>query len=386
MYLYVFVIVFLAVYGGISYYIGLRTAQWLAVVLPRPVPAGPYWGAVAFLALAFPAARMAGAWLPVWATEGLARIGAWWMAALVYVMPALLLTDLARLLIRGVRLVAPGLVPDLNLVGGTGAALLLAFAAVILYGSWAARTPVLTRYELTIPKPAGAYQELNVVLVSDTHLGTIIGRGRLQGLVDRVNQLEPDLVLLAGDTIDDDFRPFVARDMAAVLRQIQAPLGVYGVLGNHDDGAEDLPAFREALAQAGVRLLVDEWVAVGDAFYLAGRNDRSRNPAPLEQVLQGVDRSRPVLLMDHQPDRLDEAVAAGVDLQVSGHTHRGQVWPGRLLTDRIFEVDWGYLQKGGTHFVVSQGWGTWGPPIRVGTRSEIVQIHIRFDAEDGGHL
>ncbi|WP_374711629.1 metallophosphoesterase [Symbiobacterium terraclitae] len=378
MYLYMFVVLFLALYGGIGWYIGLRTAQWLAAVLPRPVPTGLYWAAVAFLALAFPVSRMAGAWLPLRATELLARIGAWWMTALVYVMPALLLIDLVRILIRGVRLAAPGLVPDLNLVRGTGAAVLLAYAAVLLYGSWAARTPVVTRYELTIPKPAGPYRELNVVLVSDTHLGTIIGKGRLQGLVDRVNGLQPDLVLLAGDIIDDDFRPFVARDMAAVLRQIQAPLGVYGVLGNHDDGAENLPAYRAALAQAGVRMLVDEWVEVDGAFYLVGRNDRSRGPAPLEQVLQGVDPSRPILLMDHQPDRLDEAVAAGVDLQVSGHTHRGQVWPGRLLTDRIFEVDWGYLQKGGTQFVVSQGWGTWGPPIRVGTRSEIVQIHIRF--------
>jgi len=380
MYMYLFIILLLAVYGGISCYIGLRTAQWLAVVLPRPVPAGPYWAAVAFLALAFLAARITASWLPLWATELLARIGAWWMAALVYVLPTLLLVDLVRLLFRGVRLVAPGLLPGLNLVRVTGAAILLAFAAVLVCGSWAARVPVLTRYELTIPKPAVAYRELNVVLVSDTHLGTIIGKSRLQGLVDRVNQLEPDLVLLAGDIIDDDFRPFVARDMAAVLRQIRAPLGVYGVLGNHDNGAEDLPTFREALAQAGIRLLVDEWVEVDGAFYLVGRNDRSRDPAPLAQVLQGVDNSRPILTMDHQPDRLGEAVAAGVDLQVSGHTHQGQIWPGRLLTDRIFEVDWGYLQKGGTQFVVSQGWGTWGPPIRVGTRSEIVQIHIQFGA------
>jgi len=194
-----------------------------------------------------------------------------------------------------------------------------------------------------------------------------------------INRLQADMVLLAGDIIDDDFRPFRERGMAGVLRGLHAPLGVYGVLGNHDDGADDLPAFRAAMAEAGVQLLVDEWTLVDGAFYVVGRNDRSRGPAPLEEVLQGVDRSKPILLIDHQPDRLDQAVAAGVDLQVSGHTHRGQVWPGRLLTARIFEVDWGYLAKGGTQFVVSQGWGTWGPPIRVGTRSEIVQIHIRFE-------
>jgi len=378
MYLYLFVALFFALYGGIGFYIGLRGAQWLAAVLPRPVPPGPYWAAVALFALAFPLARLAGGHLPLWAAEGLARIGAWWLTAIVYLFPALLVADLARLVYRGMRLLAPGALPDLHFGKAAGGVLLAAYAIVLLYGTWAARTPVVTRYEVTIPKAAGPYRELNVVLVSDTHLGLIIGRSRLERLVADVNRLGPDLVLLAGDIIDDDFRPFRARGMAGVLRGLNAPLGVYSVLGNHDAGARDLPTFRAAMAEAGVRLLVDEWVLVDGAFYVVGRNDRSRRPAPLESVLEGVDRSKPILLLDHQPDRLDDAVAAGVDLQVSGHTHRGQVWPGRLLTGRIFAVDWGYLRKGGTQFIVSQGWGTWGPPIRVGSRSEIVQIRIRF--------
>ncbi|WP_043713190.1 metallophosphoesterase [Symbiobacterium thermophilum] len=378
MYLYLFIALFLALYGGIGFYIGLRGAEWLAAVLPRPVPPAPYWAAVLLLATAFPLARVGGAWLPLWVSEALARIGAWWMTALVYLFPALLLVDVARLMYRGARLLAPGVFPPLNLVKVTGAVLLAAYAAVVIYGAWAARSPVVTRYEVTIPKHAGKYRELNVVLVSDTHLGLIIGRGRLERLVADVNRLGPDLVLLAGDIIDDDFRPFQARQMAGVLRGLDAPLGVYSVLGNHDAGSDDLPMFRAAMAEAGIRLLVDEWVAVDDAFYVVGRNDRSHQRASLQDVLHGVDPSRPVLVMDHQPDRLEEAVAAGVDLQVSGHTHRGQVWPGRLITDRIFEVDWGYLRKGNTQFIVSQGWGTWGPPIRVGSRSEIVQITIRF--------
>ncbi|MEW8979440.1 MAG: metallophosphoesterase [Symbiobacterium sp.] len=378
MYLYLLVLLFLAFYGGINYYIGLRTAQWLAVALPRPPHPALFWGLVTVLALAFPLSRVAAGWLPLWAAELLARVGGYWMAAYVYIFPALLLIDLARLLVRGLAMAAPGLLPQLSLVRGTGAVLALAFAFVLVYGSWAARATMVTRHEVVIPKAAGPYQELNVVLVSDTHLGTIIGPRRLQALVEQVNRLRPDLVLFAGDVVDDSFRPFQARNMAAALREIRAPLGVYSVLGNHDDGAEDLPAFRAAMAEAGIQLLVDEWVQVEDAFYVVGRNDRSRSSAPLAQVLQGVDPAKPILLMDHQPDRLDEAVAAGVDLQVSGHTHRGQVWPGRLITRRVFEVDWGYLRKGGTQFVVTQGWGTWGPPIRVGTRSEIVVIHIRF--------
>jgi predicted MPP superfamily phosphohydrolase len=99
---------------------------------------------------------------------------------------------------------------------------------------------------------------------------------------------------------------------------------------------------------------------------------------PLPEVLAGIDATRPVIVMDHQPNRLDDAVAAGVDLQVSGHTHRGQVFPGNVITRRIFELDWGYLHKEATHYVVSVGYGTWGPPIRIGNRPEVVSIHVRF--------
>lgn len=365
----------LLIFGGLNYYVGLRAWQWFMLIAPGVIPQVGYWLAFGVLALAFFLARLTAGLVPVWVSEVLATVGGYWLALIGYAFPLLLLVDVLRLLNRWFDWA-----PDSSLVKVAGTAVCVLLVGLLAYGSWRARTPVVTDYEVAIAKPVGSHQELEVVLISDTHLGPIIGKGRVRQLVEMVNALEPDLVLIAGDIIDDDFRPFVVRNMAEELAKLQAPLGVYGILGNHDDGAEDLPTFRAELARAGIQLLVDEWVKVDDSFYVVGRNDSSRQrrsgAKPLAEVMEGVDRSLPILLMDHQPDRLDDAVEAGVDLQVSGHTHRGQLWPGSLITERIFEVDWGYLKKGDTQFVVSLGWGTWGPPMRIGNRPEVVRIQL----------
>lgn len=374
----------LVVFGGINYYIGRRGWQWLGSMAPGRISRWGYWLAFWLLALSFILVRATSAWVPLLMTEVVAWISSYWLGVFVYVLPLLVIIDLFRLFNRWFRLVPARLIPDVNLVKVTGSAICLLFAGLMIYGTWAARSPVVREYDLTIPKSAGTHKELNVVLVSDTHLGATLGNSRIREMVSMVNRLEPDLVLVAGDIIDDDFRPFVAHDMASELRQMKSKLGTYGILGNHDSGAEDIKTFRAEMERAGIHLLVDETVKVDDSFYVAGRNDRSKRSVAgdqaksLGQMLAGVDHALPILLMDHQPNRLADAEAAGVDLQVSGHTHRGQMWPGSLITGRVFEVDWGYLKKEATQFVVSLGFGTWGPPVRIGNRPEVVRIHLTF--------
>lgn len=376
-----FLSLFLALYAGVNYYVGRRTWQWLQSTAVRPRLRWLYWSLFWLLALAYFLARFVSTWLPMVVTELLMYIGGYWMAILVYAVPLLLLIDLVRLVSR--RMIPRQLVLDVNLLKYTGAAVSMLIVGLLLYGTWRARTPVVTEYDLSIPKSAGTHKALDVVLVSDTHLGYMLGKGRIQAMVGLVNSLDPDLILVAGDMIDDDFRPFVTDGMAAELSQLRSRLGTYGVLGNHDDGSEDLPAFRAEMERAGIHLLVDQWVKVDDSLIIAGRNDTSQarssgGAVPLPEVLQGADSSLPLLLMDHQPNRLEESVAAGVDLQVSGHTHRGQLFPFNLITERVFAVDWGYLQKETTHVVVSSGFGTWGPPVRIGNRPEVVKIHLTF--------
>jgi hypothetical protein len=132
-------------------------------------------------------------------------------------------------------------------------------------------------------------------------------------------------------------------------------------------------------------MLRDRTVKIDDSFYIVGREDWSKrqfsgiNRKPLWEIMAGMDSGLPVILMDHQPFELHQAVKAGADLQVSGHTHQGQLWPFHYIIRAIYEIGWGYRKIGGTHFYVSNGFGTWGPPVRIGNRPEIFQIRLRFN-------
>jgi len=194
-----------------------------------------------------------------------------------------------------------------------------------------------------------------------------------------VNALKPDIILLPGDLFDDDIRPFLDQQIDQSLSKLQAPYGVHATLGNHDRHDGSLQQLIDTLTGSGIRVLYDEALTVDDRFTLVGRRDYSDSGRlPLEDVMRRADGQKPVILLDHQPYELDVAERAGVDLVLSGHTHRGQVFPGSIITSLIYENDWGLLRRGEFHSIVTQGYGFWGPPIRLGTRSEIVLIEAEF--------
>ncbi|MCU0607589.1 MAG: metallophosphoesterase, partial [Candidatus Edwardsbacteria bacterium] len=255
----------------------------------------------------------------------------------------------------------------------------------VIAGHVNALSPRVARLELGIDKTAGARRELRIALVSDIHLGTVIGNGRLRRLVAMVNAERPDVVLLAGDIVDEDIGRVVRDNLGETLRTFEAPLGVYGITGNHEYIGGRVGSTVQYLEQHGVTMLLDRVVLVDSSFSLAGRVDRSGQRIagtprlPLSDLLKNSDRAKPLILLDHQPFELEAAAAQGVDLQLSGHTHHGQLWPFNLITNRVYEQSWGYLKKGDTHFYVSSGYGTWGPPVRTGNRPEIAVITLRFD-------
>ena len=170
--------------------------------------------------------------------------------------------------------------------------------------------------------------------------------------------------------------------MGACLEKINAPLGVYAITGNHEyfSGVAAAVSYME---EGNITVLQDAAVKVADAFYLVGRKDRMAERLgggrkEVSEILQDVDKSFPLILMDHQPYFLEVAEQNGIDLQLSGHTHHGQLFPFNFITRAIYELSWGYLQKGNTHYYVSCGVGTWGPPIRTNSHPEIVELNIRF--------
>lgn len=259
-----------------------------------------------------------------------------------------------------------------------GGAIVSFFIVIFLAGSYFSWNPVVRTYEVTINK-AAKHDELTALLVSDLHLGKMVGTNHLERLVSITEEVEPDIILIAGDIIDDYIQPYLDENMGEVMKKIQAPLGVYGVSGNHDYYGNDLLAMNTEMEKAGITMLKDEAIEIAEGFYVVGRNDLTdKNRKSMDEIMRPINKSKPILMLDHQPDQLDEAEANGVDVLLSGHTHGGQVVPANLVTGLIYENDWGYLKKGDLHSIVSSGFGLWGPPFRIGTQSEVVELKIKF--------
>ncbi|MEW8987056.1 MAG: metallophosphoesterase, partial [Bacillus sp. (in: firmicutes)] len=209
-------------------------------------------------------------------------------------------------------------------------------------------------------------------------LGQLVGKSHLERFVKLVGEEKPDIVLLPGDIINDNIEPYLNQNMGEVLGKIDAPLGVYAVLGNHDYYGDDKDEILAEMDKLGIVVLMDEYINIQD-FYVVGRKEHTDNSRiKLNAYLNNLDKNKPIIMMDHQPKDLKEAKDFGADLLLSGHTHRGQIWPASLLTNFIYENDYGYLKKGELHSIVSSGFGLWGPPIRIGTKAEVMVIQVEF--------
>ena len=370
------------IYGGLNYYIGLRGWQALFSYIPF-IPPKLYWSAFGVVSLSYIVSRLMQKILSKGLYEGLNLLGAYWLAFMFYFLLVITALDLLRLLNRLLRLVPMNISHSLN--PALGFLVFILVVGIVSYGAWNARHPRVNHYEVSIAKQAGSLKQLHVVMVSDIHLGTIIHNDYLTKMVDRVNQLKPDLVLLAGDVFDENVEAVNKQEMTASFSKLKAQYGTFAVLGNHEYIGGNAEEAIKYLNAAGVRVLRDSSQEIAGSFYLIGRDDRSSERVnrvkrkSLTILMQGIDHSLPIILMDHQPSQLDEPTEQGVDLQLSGHTHAGQLFPIRLITRRIFEDDWGYLRKGNFQLIVSSGYGTWGPPIRVGNTPEIVDITITFN-------
>ena len=235
---------------------------------------------------------------------------------------------------------------------------------------------------MTVSKEANGLKKLRVVVASDLHLGSIVGRRHLEQLVRQANALKPDLMLLPGDVLDDAVEPFIRHDYGRVLGGIRAVYGTYATLGNHEYYGGGIEAYVTSMRDHGIPVLLDEIVQIADCVYLIGRKDKTdRSRASVAELTTGLSADKTIILMDHQPSAILEIADAGVDVSLHGHTHRGQMAPNHWITRRLFELDWGYKQFGELHAFVSSGFGTWGPPIRLGSRSEILCITVRFDPQ-----
>jgi predicted MPP superfamily phosphohydrolase len=380
---YVIAIVALALLVALIANSGRVGYRWFRVLLPSAWP-GLYILVSTALAVAIVglsvACRISGVNLP----SPLITADYVALAAFLFYVVLANLTVLILWLGRLIHLIPRPQPPAVTFVAAaTVFALILALTS---YGTVHAHTITDRSYNLTVTGPASGLDDLDIALISDTHLGYILSADFFRRVVERVNDLRPDVVLMAGDIFDGDYDaladPDAVRDL---LGNISAPAGLYACLGNHDSGpgAERMV---ELLESAGVHVLRDEAIVVQNRFVVAGRRDSSpigrTDDIPRQPLPAWTDEARdlPVIVLDHQPSNIGE-YGDPVDLIVSGHTHDGQIFPGNLIVHALFDAAYGYYRASPTspQVITTSGVGTWGPPLRIASNSEVVHIHLDIE-------
>ena len=340
---------------------------------------------------------VAGAFLPFRGVRHvLQRFGNIWLGIYLAYGTVLSVFLLASVTVRAVRRTRPergvrGVFP--------GAALAVALILCV-YGMSHAQHPKTVSYDLAISKKTGQSEPYTVVLAADLHLGVNSRTTLMKKMVDLINNEQPDLVVIAGDIFNSSYEAVrQPEEYARILREIRSKDGIYAVYGNHDVEETLLGGFAASpLSQAfrsremedffekcGFVTLQDEIVSLPGGIQLAGRidgekaGDGTRNRMSAEELLLGADQEKPVLVAEHEPVEYQELSQAGADLVLSGHTHAGQIFPGNLIVPFLNENAWGYVRKHDVDTIVTAGVGYYGPPMRIGTDSEITVIHLTFD-------
>jgi predicted MPP superfamily phosphohydrolase len=369
---YAFFLVVFSMFAALFGYVGLRGWQSLALYpSARPV----YLIVYLLLFVCSMVGLIFGDSMPLPVSKVITFTGYSFLLVVAYLSLCFLLVDVVRL-VNYLFHFAPGGMATFRFWSMMSGLLIISVAMMI--GNYKFNHPQVVHLELQSNKPLQR-KEMKIVAASDIHLGNDIDKNYLKKYVRLINDQHPDLILLAGDICDRSLKPLIHQKMNEELENLKAPLGVYAIPGNHEYYSEDFQKTLQFYEDAGIKVLTDSVLLIHDSFYLAGRRDRmDKNRKKLSTLLSTLAADKPVILLDHQPSALNEAVQNNIDLQLSGHTHKGQVFPANLIVKWMFEAGYGYYKKGKTHLYVSSGLGLWGPPYRIGTQSEIVVVNFKY--------
>ena len=327
----------------------------------------------------------------------LKNTGNYFLGTFLYIILVIVVVDLVRLILKYVF--HARFLEFRSTFVITGFVCMALIILISVYGILHVGTIKVTPYEVTVNKKVKDMDSLKIVLLADTHFGYSINCRHAQKMVEKINAQDPDIVCIAGDIFDNDYDAISDPEgVCNALKSIKSRYGVYACWGNHDldepilagftfggkkkDQAD--PRMEQLLRDANIHLLTDEAELIDDKFYVVGRNDSSRthklggqrlSPA---QLTKDLDLDKPVIFIDHQPKQLQETADAGADLELCGHTHDGQIFPGNLFIHLFWENSFGYLKKDKMHNIVTSGVGVWGPDMRVGTNCEICPITVHF--------
>lgn len=326
--------------------------------------------------------------------------GNYFLGIFLYTLVIILLADFGRILLKYVFHASWIHSRTAFTVAGAICALLILLLSAC--GIFHAKYIKTTSYDVIINKTIPERTSMKVVLLADTHFGYNAGVLHARELVRKINKQKPDLVCIAGDIFDNEYDAIRNPEkLEKTLRGIKSTYGVYACWGNHDLNEEILagftfkhkdgdlsdikdPRMKKFLKDSNIHILEDESVLINDQFYVIGRKDASltekiheTRKAPA-QLTEKLNRDKPIIMIDHQPKELQELADAGVDLDLCGHTHNGQTFPGNFTIKLMWENPCGLLSKDNMTNITTSGAGVWGPAMRIGTDSEICSINIQL--------
>lgn len=371
----IFLSIVIAVYSSVNTYIYFRLKSALAPA------AGYLWlyrAVMLSLILAYPVGRIVRSICYCRIENVLIHIGSWWLGAMYYFFLILLIMDVFKLIDHFLKLSYKAGFKNFFASRIPGIAVVVIVACLVLYGFINALNLRINEIKVDKNNPLSRLN-MRAVMFSDFHLGILVHEKKLANLVEKVNSLEPDIVFVLGDLLDENAEKL--RDLAGMLRTIKSRYGVYGVTGNHEYYVGQ-KASLEFMKLAGIRVLQNEVITIDDKLNLIGLNDITSqrfgdDPPDLKGLVTEKKEGLPTILLKHQPLDLKTYAQNGIDLILCGHVHGGQIFPNRFLTELIFSIPGKDFKIGDTKVYVSDGAGTWGPPMRIGADPEIVKIELK---------
>lgn len=326
------------------------------------------------------------------------RISTYWIGIMLYSLLYVVLFDLLRLIAKHTKL-KNTLLFSRGSVISIGTVVVACAVATCLYGIFNARNIKVNEYSVTVNKSCGSDKHLKAVLVADLHMGYAIGVDHITNMVEKINQQDADIVIIAGDIFDNSYDGMDDPEgIKAQLKSIKSKYGVYAVYGNHDIDEKILMGFTfdwggkqlhsekmtNFMKECNIKLINDESVLINDEFYLVGRRDTDKpgtedgTRAEISELTKNLDKTKPIFVLSHEPDELQKTADAGADIDFSGHTHDGQLFPGNLTIGLFWENPCGMIKKDNMYSIVTSGVGVYGTFMRVGTDAEICSVDIDF--------
>lgn len=376
-----FLILILGLFVLTNYYIGNRIFKNLNYVFPLNKPI--YWLLFTLFSLSYIFAHFIDRFLPYKISTLLVTGTSYWIIFFFYGLIFFLLLDLIAFLDKRIDFL-----PDFLKYEKDNRAVITVFVFTIIialgvFGTFQAKNIKVAEYDIETFKELK--QNYTIVLISDIHINYQIGYNEFKEMIDLVNAQSPDYIFIGGDFFDTNWRTFFEENINSLLKEFKPRKGTYMVFGNHEQYIKDTNMITPLFAESGIKILRDETVLLNDDLLLAGRKyhtEGSKSSAEdlrmdLDELFKEASPDFFTILMDHAPLDIYDAADIGVNLQVAGHTHRGQIYPFGLVTERYFPFDYGHLTREDYHLIVTSGAGTWGPPVRIGTQSEIVRINIK---------